>query len=374
MLDAGTMTEPISRLEEVDPVFTEVMGLLFGDAVDPREAYDISKKKKGIVSDRTERKLTAGLSAIGAGAGALGLAVGAKEVRRHGWKGTPKLTRALIPVEMAGLTGEVLATKILHGDVKKHPVKKMGDGSEIHALSGLKVIKRKKQDKKVSKLLSDIVLARKHGEINTDTAIDLADQLVSKIDQKAGATTVFATGVASGAYVNRRRKKKLQPQIDEAKEIAEEVKQVAKADQVDYAFTGEISKLNEDKQQAFGWCSLSTIDGKPVVDLQGDYAPIEEIEKSAYAYVTSSRIGGDMHARDGDKPKQYSDLIESFIATPEKLEQMGIPTDIAKGVPSGWWVGFQVNDADQWAMVKNKERTGFSIHGKGSKVTKMLET
>ena len=33
----------ISKLHEVDPVFREVVDLLFGDAVDPREAYDVSK-------------------------------------------------------------------------------------------------------------------------------------------------------------------------------------------------------------------------------------------------------------------------------------------------------------------------------------------
>lgn len=72
-------------------------------------------------ASRRKRGITAGLSAVGAGAGALGLAVGAKEIRRHGWRGTPRLTRALIPVEAAGLTGELMATKILHADAKQQP-------------------------------------------------------------------------------------------------------------------------------------------------------------------------------------------------------------------------------------------------------------
>jgi len=34
-------------------------------------------------------------------------------------------------------------------------------------------------------------------------------------------------------------------------------------------------------------------------------------------------------------------------------------------VPSGWWVGFKVQDPEVWAKVKTGERTGFSIHGHG---------
>jgi hypothetical protein len=40
---------------------------------------------------------------------------------------------------------------------------------------------------------------------------------------------------------------------------------------------------------------------------------------------------------------------------------MGLPDT----VPTGWWVGFQVQDRDQWEMIKDGRRTGFSIHGHG---------
>ena len=42
MPDAETM-DAISKLHEVDAVFREVCDLLFDGAVDPREAYDVSK-------------------------------------------------------------------------------------------------------------------------------------------------------------------------------------------------------------------------------------------------------------------------------------------------------------------------------------------
>ena len=103
------------------------------------------------------------------------------------------------------------------------------------------------------------------------------------------------------------------------------------------------------------------VDGQPVVYLQGDFISADEMEKAAYSYVIKSRKGGDMHLRDEWQPVLKSEMIESFIVTPEKRDAMGLPDS----VPSGWWVGFQVRDADVWAKVKTGERTGFSIHGRG---------
>ncbi len=134
---------------------------------------------------------------------------------------------------------------------------------------------------------------------------------------------------------------------------------------------GEIAKVDVDKRQVFGWCSISEMDGVPYVDLQGDFIPVEEIEKSAYRYVLESRKGGDMHARvrkglttNFDEPKHTGDLIESFVVTPEKLEVMGLDRN---AMPHGWWVGYKINDDEQWAMVKSGERSGFSLHGVGSR-------
>ena len=134
-------------------------------------------------------------------------------------------------------------------------------------------------------------------------------------------------------------------------------------------WSGEIMKTDTDKRQVFGWCSLSSVNGEDVVDRQGDYIPLEEVEKSAYDYVIHSRKGGDMHKRDGDTALHTSDMIESFVVTPEKLEQMGLPED---SMPHGWWVGFKVNDDDQWEAVKKGSRNHFSIHGRGKRVEKSL--
>lgn len=380
-------TDVISKLHEVDPVFRDVVGLLYGDAVDPREAFDIAKMGDASEvhiaagpQERKKRRVTAGLSAVGGAAGALGLAAAANEVRTKGLKRTPKLTRALLPAEVLGLGGEVMATKILHEDSRKG----------------------------VRKALDDIVAARREHRITTEQAVELSERLVAKaygkhaysrralIDRaetaegamksapKATRLALGTTAVAAGAtgyHFGKKRALKrtgiapLVPSgVDAPKGKHTASTTVEKADGlVDYGFVGEISKLNEDKRLAFGWCSVSEIDGQKVKDLQGDYAPIDEIEKSAYAYVVTSRVGGDMHSRNGQSPVHTSDLVESFVATPEKLEQMGLSKSAAAAVPVGWWVGFKVNDDEQWQMVKDGRRAGFSVHGRGSRVQKALE-
>lgn len=127
-----------------------------------------------------------------------------------------------------------------------------------------------------------------------------------------------------------------------------------------------ISKADDEKMQVFGWCSISKKDGVDVVDLQGDMIPIEEIETAAYSYMLNSRKGGNQHQRVNkgfveDEPLHVSDIIESVVFTPEKIEKMGLPADF----PQGWWIGQQIHDKETWHQVKTGQRKGFSIHGKG---------
>jgi hypothetical protein len=102
----------------------------------------------------------------------------------------------------------------------------------------------------------------------------------------------------------------------------------------------------------------------PVIDRQGDYMTPEDLEKAAYDYVVKSRKGGDQHQRDGENPFHASNMIESFVITPEKIEKMGLPSD----TPVGWWVGYKVEDDRTWDKVKKGLVTGFSIHGRGKRV------
>lgn len=144
-----------------------------------------------------------------------------------------------------------------------------------------------------------------------------------------------------------------------------------------FDMAGQITGINEDKHQVFGWASIVQKDGEPVVDMQGDYIGVEELEKAAYDYVQNSRVGGAMHYRVDDEgnvieksaPYHAADLIESFVVTPEKISKMGLPDS----TPVGWWVGFKVNDSEVWDMVKSGEWKGFSIHGSGRRTPKSVE-
>jgi hypothetical protein len=134
-------------------------------------------------------------------------------------------------------------------------------------------------------------------------------------------------------------------------------------DAVDVVWEGTFSKLDDEKRVAFGWASVVSVDGEPVVDKQGDLIDWEDLEKAAYAYVMKSRKGGSQHRRDGEEPFHASDMIESFVVTPEKIEKMHLPPE----TPVGWWVGYHYHDEDTWQDIKKGHKTGFSVHGRGKR-------
>jgi hypothetical protein len=130
----------------------------------------------------------------------------------------------------------------------------------------------------------------------------------------------------------------------------------------------EVIKADAPKKRAFGWLQVSKMhhDAPLLEDRQGDLMEIEDLEETAYRYVRESRVGGEMHERDadlGNVPVQASEMIESMVVTPEKLVAMGVPENVAKSVPVGWWGGYQIAKEDTWAKVESKELTGFSVHG-----------
>lgn len=301
-------------------VFREVAELLYGDG-----AEELIAKRAALSTDDTKkRRVTAGLSAVGAAAGTAGLGLAAHDIR-HGMKEAKvanpslkplgalkaatksrKFATALVPLEVAGLGGELMATKILHGDAKKKVSKANPDGADLHVPTARGVL-------------------RSYG---TKQAVKAAP----KVKKAGGKLTAMAN---------------------------QKVKEITKSAEI--VWEGEFSKVDSDKRQVFGWASIVKKDGEDIVDLQGDYISIDEIEKSAYDYVVKSRKGGNQHLRDGEAPVHVSDMIESFLVTPEKIEKMGLP----ESTPLGWWVGYQINDDKTWEQVKSGERTGFSIHGRG---------
>lgn len=139
---------------------------------------------------------------------------------------------------------------------------------------------------------------------------------------------------------------------------------VKKSDTGEFGVFCEISKVDDDKRQVFGWASISKKDGMVVTDHQGDSIDTEELEKAAYKYMLDSRKGGHEHQKTDEGPLHVADVIESFVVTDEKKKAMGLPED----VPEGWWIGMKVNDDKVWELAKSGELAGFSIHGSGRRV------
>ena len=317
-------------------VLQEVVELLYGSGSGELIAKMNPAQSDLATKDKKKRAVTAGLSGIGATAGAAGLGLAVKETHAgmkkapaglkfggrlaHAAK-TKKLATALIPLEVAGLGGELMATKILHGDTKKKP------------------------GTLVKKSASDLLLNNAK-EPPTKGSVTRAVITNPKVRKKGMEYTKKGAGML----------KKLPDKVTTTNEVE-------KSAEIDVVWEGEFAKADADKQQVFGWASVVEVDGEPVVDLQGDYISVDEMEKAGYQYVMKSRKGGDMHLRDNWAPIQKSEMIESFIVTEDKRAAMGLPDS----VPTGWWVGFQVQDPQVWSDIKGGKRTGFSIHGHGKR-------
>ena len=402
---------------EIDPVFSQVVSLLYGDAVDPREVW-ISKMSPDQSAVSTPGQQKARQKKLG-GALALGTAAETAATAAAGKNLYNKLKKPVIPKVPEGIEEGIKQSGKFASKLKAFHGSKAGATAEFGlqaanlAVGGLAAKELLKDPDKPKKIKKNAVGVRNVNAIANQTGVVTppkkkatlrrVDQSPVTFNKALGLTTAsrarkaaaaaahherlmasnqkavrrgrrlvaasaFAGGAAGGYTGIKRYHMRLVNPIQPQSAMV-----VKKNQEVEYTWEGDISKVDADKRLVFGWCSLSKVNGDPVVDLQGDYIPIEETETSAYRYVIESRKGGDMHRRvskfNQDEPLHTADLVESMVFTPEKLQKMGLAPD---ALPHGWWIGMKVNDDDQWAAVKNGQRLGFSIHGKGRRVEKAL--
>lgn len=384
----------------MDPVFAEITKILYGDALDPREAWDAVNKMMPDASalhsnnatERRRKKIAAGLllgtaaeSAATARAGQAAFTSPEKLAAKQALKATKKTSRIhLGPKAEFGLQAVNLGVGLAAARelMKPAPSQKKPMVSRAKPVT---VSKRTKtvvlSDPHAQAVFRNNLKAAKHGKAALIGAAAVGGAVgMEHASRKYGirpihfgvavppaASKAVTNGVQSMKTAGSKANYKL-------KATGNNIKQKVQKSEADFTWEGTISKVDEDKRLVFGWCSLSKINGDPVVDLQGDYIPIEETENSAYRYVIESRKGGDMHRRvskfNQDEPLHTADLVESMVFTPEKLVKMGLPPD---ALPHGWWIGMKVNDEEQWQNVKAGKRLGFSIHGKGRRVEKALD-
>jgi Putative phage serine protease XkdF len=119
-----------------------------------------------------------------------------------------------------------------------------------------------------------------------------------------------------------------------------------------------IAKSDDEQRRIWGYASIAVRkDGTQLVDLQGDAIDIEDLEEAWYAYVRES---GELNfAHDGPV---RGHMIEAMVFTPAKLDALGLPPG---SLPLGAWVGYEVDDPADYALLKQRGYMMFSIEGTG---------
>lgn len=112
----------------------------------------------------------------------------------------------------------------------------------------------------------------------------------------------------------------------------------------------------------FGIASVSTVNGKPYVDSQGDVISTEELQKLAHEFMSSSRVAGIMHMRDPDTGAvvKAGRVCASLVLTDALQKAMGIELHCEP-----WIVGMQIENPAVARAIRSGELNAFSIAGRG---------
>jgi len=141
-----------------------------------------------------------------------------------------------------------------------------------------------------------------------------------------------------------------------------------------FELSGNIIKIDRPQHLVFGWASIVSANGKPVVDTQADVILPKTLEAAVYSYCLDARVAGEMHETDGDgKPQQVGELVESVFFDDEKVQAMTRSLN-DQGIPAtmfmpfcGWWIGFRISSESCWQSITSGELRSFSVGGKGKR-------
>jgi len=120
---------------------------------------------------------------------------------------------------------------------------------------------------------------------------------------------------------------------------------------------GQILKADDSQRMVWGWASVISENGIPVVDTQGDVIKSDTLMKAATDFMLSARITKEMHM--GGKVGEF---VHSLPLTNEIAQALGITSD-----KEGWIVACKVYDNAVWDKVKSGELKAFSIGGKAKR-------
>lgn len=212
--------------------------------------------------------------------------------------------------------------------------------------------------------------------MNDDTFTTAAEAAVRSMDlglngevhvhQTADGQAVYMPGEDHEDYLERMAELAgIEPDDEDEEEDAEESREgllervidgiMTAAMSYEMKKTSDVLKLDSERRIAWGWASVSTVDGKMVTDLQGDTITPTEMGKMADRFMTSARTAKAMHQGEG-----VGEVIHSLPLTAELAKAFGLSSD-----REGWIIGMKIHDDDTWARFKSGELTAFSIGGKG---------
>jgi hypothetical protein len=118
----------------------------------------------------------------------------------------------------------------------------------------------------------------------------------------------------------------------------------------------KIAKVDELRRLVSAiYSEVSKADGSPVIDLQGDIIPIDELEAADIEAFADGglRKGGEMHAKIGG-----ADVVQHFTLSRQERQAFGFGPGPELGI-----VKLRVNDDRLWARVLAGELPGLSIAG-----------
>jgi len=124
-----------------------------------------------------------------------------------------------------------------------------------------------------------------------------------------------------------------------------------------FTVEGEVTKIDSEQRVVYGFASVVSKDGDPVVDLQGDVISPETMEKAATEFMLGARTGLTMH-----KGEPTTTIIHSLPLTKQIKEAFQISSPY-----EGWIIAVKVHDDETWSQVKSGAFTGFSIGGKAQR-------
>ena len=128
----------------------------------------------------------------------------------------------------------------------------------------------------------------------------------------------------------------------------------------EYEFAVSVIAKSKKKQITY-----SVVYEPDVVDSQGDFADVDEIEKMAHAYLSNHLISI-APAADYEHEKELS--LEKAIPVESYIAPVDFTINNQLVKKGSWVLAMHIPDQELWSQVEKGEITGYSLRGKGLRI------